>query len=201
MEEEDDDSPAPMPRTNSHNSFSFSNNNDIFNFNSGSSSTPTGLIGGPQGDGDALMNDDAWLSMDLDSLLAQSLPPIDMSLYQSMGDLAPIHSDTVPYGQDDFSSYLYPGIAMNAGASGSMVQSTSTTRNGSISLGDTISTPITPQVRTVLSGFCESSCHRPLCRFVSSPSSPCSDQSVLRRGRQRPGLLSDGAQVWSEGNF
>jgi len=202
MEEEDDDSPAPMPRTNPHNSFSFSNTNDIFNFNSGSSSTPTGLIGGPQGDGDALMNDDAWLSMDLDSLLAQSLPPIDMSLYQSMGDLAPIHSDTVPYGQDDFSSYLYPNIAMNAGTSGAMVQSTSTTRNGSISLGDTISTPITPQVRTVLSGFCESSCYRPLSRFLSSPSCPCSDhQSVLRRGWQKPGLLSDGAQVWSEGNF
>lgn len=154
MEEEDDDSPAPMPRTNSQNSFSF-NNNNVFNFNSGYSSTTTGLFGGQQGDEDASMNDDAWLSMDLDSLLAQSLPPIDMSLYQSMGDLAPIHSDTVPYGQDDFSSYLYPSIAMETGASSSMVQSTSTTRNGSISLGTSLSTPITPQVRITLSDFCE----------------------------------------------
>jgi hypothetical protein len=155
MEEEDDDSPAPMPRTNSQNSFSF-NNSNIFSFNSGSSSTPTALLGGPQGDGDALMNDDTWLSMDLDSLLAQSLPPIDMSLYQSMGDLAPIHSNTVPYGQDDFSSYLYPSISMDTGASSSTAQSSSTTQNGSISLGTPFSAPITPQVRIVLSDFCES---------------------------------------------
>jgi len=155
MEEEDDDSPAPMPRPSSQNSFSFSNNN-IFNFNSGSSSAPTGVMGGQQGDGDAMMDDDAWLSMDLDSLLAQSLPPIDMSLYQSMGDLAPIHSNTVPYGQDDFSSYLYPGIAMDTGSTSTMVQSTPTTRHGSISLGTSLSTPITPQVRIVLSDFCES---------------------------------------------
>jgi hypothetical protein len=184
MEEEDDDSPAPMPRTNSQSSFSFSNNN-IFNFNSGSSSTPTGLIGGPQGDGDALMNDDTWLSMDLDSLLAQSLPPIDMSLYQSMGDLAPIHSETVPYGQDDFSSYLYPGIAVDTGASSSMAQSTSTTRNGPISLVNSISTPITPQVRTVLSDFCESPC-RLLLSTLCFPS-PLSlfRKCGLRRGRPR----------------
>jgi hypothetical protein len=159
MEEEDDDSPAPIPRTNSQNSFSFSNNN-VFDLNSGSSSTPSGLLGGQQGDGDAMMNDDAWLSMDLDSLLAQSLPPIDMSLYQSMGDLAPIHSDTVPYGQDDFSSYLYPSIGMDTGTLNSMVQSTSTTRNGSISLGTSLSTPITPQVRIILSDFCESRMER-----------------------------------------
>jgi hypothetical protein len=184
MEEEDDDSPAPMPRTDSQNSFSFSNSN-VFDFNSGSSSTPTGLLERQQGDGDALMNDDAWLSMDLDSLLAQSLPPIDMSLYQSMGDLAPIHSDTVPYGQDDFSSYLYPSIAMDTAASGSLAQSISTTRNGSISLGNSLSTPITPQVRTVLSEFCESS-------FPPLPCSPLPlcplsfsslEQSALRRDR------------------
>jgi len=189
MEEEDDDSPAPMPRTNSQNSFSFSNNN-IFNFNNGSSSTPTGVMGGQQGDGDALMDDDAWLSMDLDSLLAQSLPPIDMSLYQSMGDLAPIHSNTVPYGQDDFSSYLYPGIAIDAGAASSMVQSTSATRNGSISLGNSISTPITPQVRTVLSDFCESPCHLLISFLDSSPPCPCSHECGFRRGRQGPHFLS-----------
>jgi len=192
MEEEDDESPAPMPRTNSQNSFSFSNNN-TFNFNSGSSSTPTGLSVGTQGDGDAMMNDDAWLSMDLDSLLAQSLPPIDMSLYQSMGDLAPIHSNTVPYGQDDFSSYLYPGIAMDAGASSSMVHSTSTTRNGSMSLGNSISvsTPITPQVRTVLSDFCESPCHLPISFPDFSPPCPCPHGCGFRRGRQGPHFLSD----------
>jgi hypothetical protein len=200
MEEEDDDSPAPMPRTNSQNSFSFSNNN-IFNFNSGSSSTPTGLIGGPQGDGDALMNDDTWLSMDLDSLLAQSLPPIDMSLYQSMGDLAPIHSDTVPYGQDDFSSYLYPSINMDTGASSSTAQSNLTTRNGSISLGSSFSTPVTQQVRAVLSDFCESQFQLPLSSLVSSSPRPCSDKSGLRRGRQRPHLLSDGAPMYFEGAF
>jgi len=154
MEEEDDDSPAPMPRIDSQNRFSFSNSN-VFNFDTGSSTTPPGLNLGQQRDGDAVMNDDAWLSMDLDSLLAQSLPPIDMSLYQSMGDLAPIHSETVPYGQDDFSSYMYPGMAMEMGAPSSIQQSASATRNESTSLGPSF-TPITPQIRTVLSDFCES---------------------------------------------
>lgn len=169
MEEEDDESPVPMPRTSTQNSFSFSNNN-VFDFNSGSSSTPTGGLGGNQGDGDALMNDDAWLSMDLDSLLAQSLPPIDMSLYQSMGDLAPIHSDTVPYGQDDFSSYLYPSIGMESGTSSSLLQSSSTSHHGSTSLGTSLATPVTPHVRTILSNFCEfPSCLLPSSRSVSTP--------------------------------
>jgi len=147
MDEEDDESPVPMPRAQIQNSFPF--NTNLFDFGSGSTTTPTGLTNRPQEDGDARMNDDAWLSMDLDSLLAQSLPPIDMSLYQSMGDLAPIHSETVPYGQDDFSSYLYPGISMDTGAS------TSALHQGSTSLMTPLPTPLTSQIRITLNDFCK----------------------------------------------
>jgi hypothetical protein len=155
MEEEDDESPGPPSQVNNQNPFGL-NNPSTFDFSSGSTSTPTGVTNRIQEDGDTRMNDDPWLSMDLDSLLAQSLPPIDMSLYQSMGDLAPIHSDTVPYGQDDFSSYLYSNIGMNTDASSSVLQSTSVTRNGSLSLGVSTMTPVTPQVRAILNEFCES---------------------------------------------
>jgi hypothetical protein len=157
MEEEDDESPAPIPRPKPQNSFPFTTTN-VFDFNSGSTTTPTDPLTKPHEDDDTTMNEDPWLSMDLDSLLAQSLPPIDMSLYQSMGDLAPIHSETVPYGQDDFSSYLYPSTGTNQGSSSSMLTSTSTFHNGLVSLGTSLSTPITPQVRGVLSEFCEPCC-------------------------------------------
>jgi hypothetical protein len=158
VEEEDDESPAPANEHGSRNPFSF-NNTAQFDFNSGSSSTTPGFIGRPPLDGDSTMTDDpstSWLSMDLDSLLAQSLPPLDMSLYQSMGDLAPIHSDTVPYGVDDYSSYLFPGIDMDLGSTTSIQQSSSTPLTSINGLQPvTIST--TPHIRAILSDFCKSS--------------------------------------------
>lgn len=93
--------------------------------------------------------------MDLDSLLAQSLPPLDMSLYQSIGDLAPIHSDTVPYGQDDYSSYLFPGIDMNQGSSTTMPTTVSTPLNSIVPL-QAMATSVTPQIQAILSDFCKS---------------------------------------------
>jgi hypothetical protein len=163
VEEEDDESPAPANGNGSQNPFSFTNTAQ-FDFNSGSSSTMPGIIGRPPLDGDTTMTDDpstSWLSMDLDSLLAQSLPPLDMSLYQSMGDLAPIHSDTVPYGVDDYSSYLFSGIDTNLGSTTPMQQSTSTPLN-SINGLQPVATSVTPHVRAILSDFCKSRLYRQL---------------------------------------
>ena len=157
LDEEDDASPGPVTGHNSQNLFSL-NNSNAFEFNSGSSSTTPGLLGRPRVDSDTIMIDDpsaSWLSMDLDSLLAQSLPPLDMSLYQSMGDLAPIHSDTVPYGQDDSSSYLFPSIDMDMGPFTTMSTTVSTPLNSIIPL-QTKATSVTPQIRAILSDFCKS---------------------------------------------
>lgn len=157
LDEEDDGSPGPVNGHGAQNPFSL-NNPNAFDFNSGSSSTTPGFMGRPRLDNDTIMIDDpsaSWLSMDLDSLLAQSLPPLDMSLYQSIGDLAPIHSDTVPYGQDDYSSYLFPGTGMDMGPFTTMSTTVSTPLNSIIPL-QAMATSVTPQIRAILSDFCKS---------------------------------------------
>jgi len=157
LDEEDDGSPGPVNGHEFQNLFSLTNSN-AFDFNSGSSSTTPGFMGRPRVDNDTIMIDDpsaSWLSMDLDSLLAQSLPPLDMSLYQSIGDLAPIHSDTVPYGQDDYSSYLFPGIDINLGSSTTKPTNVSTPLNSIVPL-QAMATSVTPQIRAILSDFCKS---------------------------------------------
>jgi hypothetical protein len=162
LDEEDEDSPTPMRTFNAQNSYSHSDHTDPFHYSNVSSSFTTPRVAGAgQGDGDANMAEDPsmnWLSMDLDALLAQSLPPLDMSLYQSMGDLAPIHSNTVPYGQDDFSSYLFPGVGMDTGQTVPTSKSATTPLIADAS-GSQAMLPVTPEVRAILSAFCESCCN------------------------------------------
>jgi hypothetical protein len=149
LEEEDDDSPSSNHPFSSFNSFSFGGVNP-FGQSTGQTSTAE-ITGQMPTEGDAAMGEDpafSWLSMDLDSLLAQSLPPLDMSLYQSMGDLAPIHSDTVPYGQDDFASYMFPLPDTTA-----VSESTPKTDQKLLHRGGYM--PITPQIESMLGDFCE----------------------------------------------
>jgi hypothetical protein len=150
VDEEDDDSPSSNNPLTGFNSFSFPNSNTCNMSAEASSSANDGFSGQLPRNGDATMAEDqslSWLSMDLDSLLGQSLPPLDMSLYQSMGDLAPIHSNTVPYGQDDFSSYL---LSISGDAN-----SESTPTNNEVRVPQSLPLPITPQVELMLSDFCK----------------------------------------------
>lgn len=151
LDEEDDDSPSSNHPSDNANSFSFPSANP-FGKSAGRSTSTAPRASGPMSrEGDAAMTEDqslSWLSMDLESLLAQSLPALDMAMYQSMGELAPISSDTVPYSQDDLSSYL-SSITANTN-----LTSGSTTTNHEI-LTRTFPTPITPQVESILSDFCE----------------------------------------------
>lgn len=155
LEEEYDESPTPTETRNHSNPFNFA---EPFSISTGPSSSITPVNNVSSGlisqDGDLQMTDDptlSWLNMDLDSLLAQSLPPLDMSLYQSMGDLAPIPSDTVPYGADS-TAYAFPVPDI------SPIEFTIPNRTPQArrKLLPTVSyTPITPQVQAVLREFCE----------------------------------------------
>lgn len=155
LEEEYDESPTPTETRNHSNPFNFA---EPFSLSTGPSSSITpvnpitnGLI---SQDADLTMSDDptlSWLNMDLDSLLAQSLPPLDMSLYQSMGDLAPIPSDTVPYGADS-SAYAFP--VPDISPHGSTL--TAHTPHALQNIASSVSyTPVTPQVQSILRDFCE----------------------------------------------
>lgn len=158
VDEEYDESSTPNDtRSSMSNPFGF--NSEPFNLSNGSSSsvTPAQNAVAPQGDGDLTMAEDptlSWLNMDLDSLLAQSLPPLDMSLYQSMGELAPIHSDTVPYGQTE-SSYAFT-LPEVSSASYIRPAPAPTPQLSRATLAAPAFTPVTPQIQLILREFCKS---------------------------------------------
>ena len=159
LEEECDESPTPNDlRTSISNPFGFSSEPFSLDPSNGSSSSATPAQNGvaAQGDGDLTMAEDptlSWLNMDLDSLLAQSLPPLDMSLYQSMGELAPIPSDTVPYGQTD-SSYTF---SMPDVPSASYIRPAPapTPQISRAALTAPPFTPVSPQIQLILREFCK----------------------------------------------
>lgn len=153
VEEEYDDSPTPTETRNNANPFDFA---EAFALSSGPSSSATPVVDGvPSADRDMPMSDDPtlnWLNMDLDALLAQSLPPLDMSLYQSMGDLAPIPSDVVPYGAES-SAYTFPIPDISPL---SFTQTIPTPQLPQRPAPPAQFTPITAQVQAILREFCTS---------------------------------------------
>lgn len=150
LEEDCDDSPTPNESRMSANPFSFT---ETFNLSTDSSNTITpAQISAPAADGDLTMAEDptlSWLNMDLASLLSQSLPPLDMSQYQSMGDLAPIHSDTVPFGEDGSYAFDLPDIP-----SLSYNQPIPTPQPKHVPPQAIQYAPLTPQTQLVLREFC-----------------------------------------------
>lgn len=107
-------------------------------------------------DGDMTMTEDptlSWLNMDLDSLLAQSLPPLDMSLYQSMGELAPLPSETVPSGQPDSDPFGFTNMSISPMVYGQSVPNPQPILPAPQSIQYA---PLTPQLQLILRDFCKS---------------------------------------------
>ena len=178
LDEEYDETPTPSGRTMSADPLSFT---DTYQMSADSSNSITpAQISLPATDGDLNMTDDptlSWLNMDLASLLSQSLPPLDMSQYQSMGDLAPIHSDTVPFGQDG--SYSFDLQELSSSAYSQPIPNTKPTHVPPQAIQYA---PLTPQIQLVLREFCKS-------RFTLLP--PTYARLTGRRPLYRSNLGSD----------